>query len=101
MESYRGSRQVSQEVHTMASVRRVLYGLFAFTCLFVVLWFVLYTISPSEFWDFNVFYSSAQAALRGQSIYQVYGQFDLPYWYFPWVAWFFIPLAILPFEIAK
>jgi len=25
----------------------------------------------------------------------------LPYWYFPWVAWFFIPLALLPFNVAK
>ncbi len=84
-----------------ASLRRVLYGFFALTCLFFVLWYVLYTASRSVLWDFGVFFGSAQAVLHGQSMYQVYGQEQLPYWYFPWVAWMFIPLAVLPVQAAK
>jgi hypothetical protein len=59
------------------------------------------TVRESEFWDFSVFYSSARAALQGQTIYRTYGSRHLPYWYFPWVAWAFVPLSLLPFETAK
>jgi hypothetical protein len=83
------------------SIKKILYASFAFTSLLVIFWFTVYTIIHSEFWDFNVFYSSAQAALRGDNIYGTYGSIHLPYWYFPWVAWFFIPLAFFPFETAK
>jgi hypothetical protein len=81
--------------------KQILYTFFAFASLSLVLSLILYTIIHSEFWDFNVFYSSAQAALQGSNIYRTYGQYHLPYWYFPWVAWFFIPLAVVPFEVAK
>lgn len=100
MQSKLASPQHPKQADMTASLRRVLYAFFAFTCLFFVLWFVLYTASHSELWDFGVFYGSAQAALRGQSMYQVYGHYQLPYWYFPWVAWMFVPLAILPLEVA-
>jgi hypothetical protein len=83
------------------NVKSILYTSFAIVSLLVVMWFTIYTVAHSEFWDFNVFYSSAQTALRGENIYRTYGPYDLPYWYFPWVAWFFIPLAIFSFEIAK
>ena len=73
----------------------------ALACLLVVSWVVVVTVLRSEFWDFNVFYSSARAALQGESFYRTYGTGHLPYWYFPWVAWAFIPLAALPFEVAK
>jgi hypothetical protein len=53
------------------------------------------------FWDFNVFYSSARSALQGLNFYATYGAERLPYWYFPWLAWFYIPFAVLPYSIAK
>lgn len=83
------------------SLKQILYTTFALTIFMVASWFILYTIAHSEFWDFNVFYSSAKVALSGKNIYRTYGQYHLPYWYFPWVSWFFIPFAIFPFEAAK
>ena len=62
--------------------------------------FIQYTIRISEPDDFGVFYYSAQTALHGGAIYDIYGPHNLPYWYFPWLAWFFIPLAFFPQEIA-
>lgn len=62
---------------------------------------VLRVAAIARFWDFQVFYESASAALRGVSFYTTYGPEHLPYWYFPWLAWFFIPLALLPFAAAK
>jgi hypothetical protein len=81
--------------------KQVLYTSFTLTSLLVAVWFILFTIAHSEFWDFNVFYSSAQMALSGGNIYRTYGSLHLPYWYFPWVSWFFIPLAVFPFNAAK
>ncbi len=83
------------------NLKQILYATFAFTIFIMASWFILYTIAHSEFWDFNVFYSSAKVALSGGNIYRTYGQYNLPYWYFPWVSWFFIPFAIFPFEAAK
>ncbi|MBK8421849.1 glycosyltransferase 87 family protein [Candidatus Villigracilis saccharophilus] len=81
--------------------KKILYTSFALTCLLIIFWFILYTIKQSEFWDFNVFYSSARVALRGENIYHTYGVDKFPYWYFPWVSWFFIPLAFFSFGTAK
>jgi hypothetical protein len=53
------------------------------------------------FWDFDVFYSSGQHVLHGTSFYRTFGDTELPYWYFPWLAWFFTPLAALPHSSAK
>jgi hypothetical protein len=58
------------------------------------------TIIRSEAHDFAVFYYSAKAALNGQTIYNVYGPHELPYWYFPWLAWFYVPLAYLSYDMA-
>jgi len=83
------------------NLNQILYATFAFTIFILASWFILYTIAHSEFWDFNVFYSSAKVTLSAENIYRTYGQYHLPYWYFPWVSWFFIPFAIFPFEAAK
>jgi hypothetical protein len=83
------------------SHKKILYASFALTCLLVIFWFILYTITQSEFWDFNVFYSSARVALRGGNIYRSYGIYKFAYWYFPWISWFFIPLAFFSFGTAK
>lgn len=81
--------------------KKILYASFALTCFLIIFWFIIYTIAQSEFWDFNVFYSSARVALRGENIYRTYGNEKFPYWYFPWVSWFFIPLAFFSFGTAK
>jgi hypothetical protein len=82
-------------------LKRVLSAGLALACLYFVLWLIIFTISRSDYWDFDVFYRSAQAALRGESIYRGFGSHNLPYWYFPWVAWFFVPLTTLSFEAAR
>lgn len=101
MNSSRESQEASGRRDTLGRIARIAYGAFATLSLLVVLWYVTYTASRSELWDFGVFYGSAEAALHGQNIYGVYGQFHLPYWYFPWVAWFFVPFALLPLGAAK
>lgn len=58
--------------------------------------FIGITIIRSEKRDFEVFYYSAQTALHGGMIYDTYGPYNLPYWYFPWLSWFYIPLALFP-----
>lgn len=77
------------------------FAFFALIFLAMILTIIWYTVKSSELWDLNVFYSSAQTALHGGNIYQVYGSLHLPYWYFPWVAWLFIPLALFSFNTAK
>jgi hypothetical protein len=57
-------------------------------------------IFNSDWHDFDVFYNSARAALEGRSIYFISTSHQLPFWYFPWTAWFYIPLAVWPKEIA-
>jgi hypothetical protein len=79
----------------------IVYSVFSMTILVVVAWFTWRMAWESEFWDFNIFYSAAQSALRGENIYQAYGPHSLPFWYLPWIAWIFIPLAIIPFSAAK
>lgn len=69
-------------------------------CVTGAVLFVGYTIANSETHDFGVYYYSAKAALQGATVYNVYGPYELPYWYFPWLAWFFIPLAIFPIQTA-
>lgn len=83
------------------STKQILYTSFTLIIFLLIFWFALYTLNNSDFLDFHVFYSSAQMALQGNNIYRTYSLIRLPYWYFPWVSWFFIPLTVFPFEIAK
>lgn len=69
-------------------------------CVTGALLFVGYTLINSETHDFGVYYYSAKAALNGSTVYTVYGPYELPYWYFPWLSWFFIPLVIFPIQTA-
>jgi hypothetical protein len=57
-------------------------------------------MGESDWHDFDVFLTSAKAALNGRSIYIISGKFDLPFWYLPWTAWFYIPFAIWPRAIS-
>lgn len=80
------------------------YKVFVLVNLLLAVSFMLLTLSHSrgsELWDFQVFHGSGQNVLAGNSIYTYYGLAHLPFWYFPWVSWIFLPLALFPFEIAS
>lgn len=81
----------------LKSILEIVYITLGITTAIV---FIRYTISQSDPQDFRVFYDSAKAALNGRTIYSTYGPINLPYWYFPWLAWFYIPLAFFSREIA-
>ena len=57
-------------------------------------------MTTPDWHDFYVFYGSAKAALTGKIIYATFGEYNLPFWYFPWAAWFYIPFAIWPQAVA-
>lgn len=82
------------------SWQSLLKVVFISICSSSVILFIAFTIINSEPHDFGVYYYSAKAAINGAMIYNNYGPYDLPYWYFPWLAWFFIPFAFFPFQIA-
>lgn len=54
---------------------------------------IAHSIRTYDWHDFEVFYGAARAAIEGRTIYIIVGQYDLPFWYFPWVAWFYIPFS--------
>jgi Glycosyltransferase family 87 len=88
----------------LMKIQKVLYKAFALVNLVIAIYFMLYTINLSkgyELWDFQVFYGAIRNVIAGSSIYTRYGAAILPFWYFPWVAWLFLPLAFFPFEIAS
>jgi hypothetical protein len=83
-------------------VKKILYGSFVTAILVVAIYFVIYSIinSLNDPIDFPVFYGAARNALSGLSIYTYYGKYQLPFWYFPWTSWIFIPLAIFSRQVA-
>jgi hypothetical protein len=83
-------------------VKKILYGSFVVVVLGVAIYFVIYTVinSLSDPIDFPIFYGAARNALSGLSIYTYYGKYQLPFWYFPWTSWIFIPLAIFTRQVA-
>jgi hypothetical protein len=82
------------------NIGSILQVLFITLCGTSVLLFIAFTLIQSEPHDFGVYYYSAKTAINGGMIYDNYGPYNLPYWYFPWVAWFYIPFAFFPQEIA-
>lgn len=83
-------------------IKKVLFGAFVFANLVLAISFMVYTLiltRGNEIFDFQVFYGAARNVLAGSSIYTNYGAANLPFWYFPWVSWIFLPLALFPFEI--
>lgn len=71
------------------------------SCLFIFFTgLLIYYAKLSDWHDFDVFYSAAKAALQGESIYITVGKYNLPFWYFPWTAWFFIPFAIWSYSFS-
>jgi hypothetical protein len=88
----------------LMKIQKVLYKAFVLVNLVIAIYFMLYTINLSrgyELWDFQVFYGAIRNVIAGSSIYTRYGAAILPFWYFPWVSWLFLPLAFFPFEIAS
>ena len=70
--------------------------------IFLLSGVLLFTQNAKSDWhDFDVFYHAASSALAGKSIYNNInvGQYNLPFWYLPWTAWFYTPYAIWPKEI--
>jgi hypothetical protein len=61
--------------------------------------------------DFGVYYAAARLAIQSGNPYdfqqlaaeivQTTGEINNPYYYAPWFTWAMIPLALLPFEIAR
>lgn len=84
---------------TIPSLARRLYTALVFLMLFLAAFLLIYGWTRYDWHDFDVFHTAARAALTGQSIYITVGQYNLPFWYFPWTAWFYIPFAIWPYSI--
>lgn len=75
------------------SIRRSLYIAFVLLVFVAGMFILHYGITKMEWQDFFVFYNAANSALSGESLYQITGEHNLPFWYFPWTAWLFIPFA--------
>lgn len=67
--------------------------------LLICLLLLVNELLQSDWHDFDVFYNSARAALAGENIYITTGPYNLPFWYPPWIAWFFIPFSVWPRSI--
>jgi len=83
-------------------IKKILYGFFVIVNFEAVIYFAVYTVihSFNTPIDFDVFFSSARNAISGLSIYTYYGINHLPFWYFPWTSWMFIPLAFFSRQVA-
>ena len=83
-------------------IQRILYKVFVLLNLVLAICFMVYMINLSssyKLWDFQVFYGAVRNVIAGSSIYRNFGVANLLFWYFPWVSWIFLPLALFPFEI--
>lgn len=76
-----------------ASIQRPLYIAFVLLAFIASLFILHYGMTAMEWQDFYVFYGGAKAILSDDSLYQITGEHRLPYWYFPWTAWIFIPFT--------
>lgn len=74
-----------------------IYRVVGIACVILIMSYTFLIRQPV---DFNVFYSAAKLAFNGENFYTLYGPQELPYWYFPWLAWFFIPFSLFPKELA-
>jgi hypothetical protein len=81
--------------------KKIAFRAFASVNLILILIFQLYPVARSETWDFQIFFGAAHNVLTGMPVYGYYGSSHLPYFLFPWGAWFFIPFALLPLGIAR
>lgn len=76
------------------ALHRLLYIVFVLLMFVSSLFILKYGMTEMEWEDFYVFYSAAKSALQGNSLYQITGDHNLPFWYFPWTAWIFLPFTL-------
>lgn len=77
-----------------------IYAASIISVLLLCIAILVYEITQSNLQDFDVFYHAARAALEGKSIYSTTGIYNLPFWYLPWAAWFYIPFVFASREFA-
>jgi len=82
------------------TLKKSLYSTFVICCFAFGIPLLYYGMTQPDWYDFDVFYGAASAALSGKTIYIIVGKYNLPFWYFPWTAWLYIPFAIFPKNIA-
>jgi len=83
------------------SIKKILYAALVVVLFFAAIYLLLITFfSANELLDFPVFYGSGWNAIHGLTIYTYYGYYHLPFWYFPWTSWIFIPLAVFSKQVA-
>jgi len=86
----------------LMKIQRILYKVFVLLNLVLAICFMVYMINLSrgcKLWDSQVFYGVVRNLIAGSLSYRNFGVANLLFWYFPWVSWIFIPLALFPFEI--
>lgn len=78
----------------------LLYTTVVLLVLVAGIFILAYGMTEPEWRDFTVFYTAGKSALSGENLYKVVGEKQLPFWYFPWTAWMFIPFAVLPEDLS-
>jgi len=75
-------------------IRNIVFTSFIYSYFIINLRTLYHHVKLSDWHDFDVFYEAASSTLTGTTIYKIFGPYELPFWYPPWTAWFFIPFAI-------
>lgn len=83
-----------------SSLYRILYITLVLLVLVASLFILNYGMTQMEWEDFYVFYGGAKAILSGDSLYRITGEHNLPFWYFPWTAWIFLPFTLWSESVA-
>ncbi len=82
------------------SIKDLLYTTLVLLVLVASIFILIYGMTEPKWRDFTVFYTAGKSALSGETLYKVIGEKQLPFWYFPWTAWMFIPFAIWPEQLS-
>jgi len=85
----------------LSSIKQAPYWVYIvlFFCFFALLGEIIN--DRFQLVDFEVYYRTAERLIAGKNLYRVDGDGHYVYKYSPVAALFFIPLAVLPFSIAK
>ena len=78
----------------------IIYAVIVLVIFIFAIWVVYYITTHSSRLDFRTFFGAGTAAAGGVPIYSLYGIYMHPFWYFPWVAWQFIPFTPFTFSQA-
>jgi len=87
-------------VNLKKQIINIIYPVTVILIFIFAVWVVYFITTNSSRLDFRVFYGAAIAAVKGKQMYALYGIYMMPFWYFPWVAWLYIPLTFLTFSQA-